>query len=242
MIQYILDNIISFGIGLTFIVATLIFGLFFLMRASIRSGQERYNPLAFGLALLAFAGAHIIWNLRATFFPPHSAASLWFPYWQGFWVLFISGITLLGLWSLVVAYPDWLNTKKWILIVLLIPWLIVVIDILLVTNPESALLVCSAQIWDLRPDLIVLLATALPFIFYIGVALDYYYGQFKAGVDQVLHIPIITGLLFIVIGGILDTKAYPDCPIITMGRMLMLGGLLLTSFSLLRFAPKPPKE
>ncbi len=242
MIQYILDNIISFGIGLTFIVATLIFGLFFLMRASIRSGQERYNPLAFGLALLAFAGAHIIWNLRAAFFPPQSAASLWFPYWQGFWVLFISGITLLGLWSLIVAYPDWLNTRKWLLIVLLIPWLIVVIDILLVTNPGSALLVCSAQIWDLRPDLIVLLATALPFTFYIGIAIDYSYSQFKAGADQVLHIPIIAGLLFIIIGGILDTKAYPDCPIITMGRMLMLGGLLLTSFSLLRFAPKLHKE
>ena len=242
MIQYILENIFSFGIGLTFIIATLIFGLFYLMRASIRSGRERFKPLAFGLALVSFAGAHIIWNLRAAFFPPQSGASLWFPYWQGFWVLFVTGITLLGLWSLFVAYPDWLNTRKWLLFMLLIPWLIVVIDILLVTTPGSALLVCSALIWDLRPDLIVLLATALPFTFYIGIALDYYYGQFKAGADRVLLVLIFTGLLFILVGGILDTKAYPECPIITMGRMLMLGGLLFTSFSLLRFAPKLPQE
>ncbi len=242
MIQYILDNIISFGIGLTFIVATLIFGVFFLVRASIRSSQERVKPLVFGLSLLSFSGAHIIWNLRAAFFPFNSPASLWFLYWQGFWVLFISGITLLGLWSLFVAYPDWLNTRKWFLLALLIPWLIVVVDVLLVTNPESAELVCSAQIWDLRPDLLVILATALPLTFYIGIALDYYYSQFKAGADQVLLILIFTGLLFILVGGILDTKAYPNCPIITLGRMLMLGGLLFTSFSLLRFVPKLPKE
>ena len=241
MIQYILDNIISFGIGLTFIVATLIFGLFYLMRASIRSGQQRYKPLAFGLALLSFAGAHIIWTLRAAFFPQFSPATSWFPYWQGFWVLFISGITLMGLWSLLVAYPDWLNTRKWFLLALIIPWLIVVIDVLLVTNPVSAELVCSARIWDLRPDLIVILSAALPLTFYIGITLDYFYGQFKAGADRVMLALVFTGLVFILVGGILDSKAIPICEIITLGRMLMLGGLLFTAFSLLRFAPQLTK-
>ena len=242
MIQYILENIISFGIGLTFIAMTLVSGLFYLMRASIRSGHQRYKSLAFGSALLSFTGAHIIWNLRAAFFPQFSPATSWFPYWQGFWVLLISGITLMGLWSLFIAYPDWINTRKWILLALIIPWFIVVIDVLLITNPVSAELVCSARIWDLRPDLIVILSTALPFTFYIGITLDYYYGQFKAGADRVLLSLVFTGLMFILVGGILDSKVIPVCEIITMGRMLMLGGLLLTSFSLLRFDPQPPKE
>lgn len=242
MIQYILENIISFGIGLTFIATTLAFGLFYLLRVSTRSGYQRYKTLAFGLALLSFAGAHIIWNLRAAFFPQFSPATSWFPYWQGFWVLFISGITLMGLWSLLVAYPDWINTRKWILLALIIPWFIVVIDVLLITNPVSAEIVCSARIWDLRPDLIVILSAALPFTFYIGITIDYYYGQFKAGADRVLLILVFTGLVFILVGGILDSKAIPVCEIITMGRMLMLGGLLLISFSLLRFAPQLPKE
>ena len=241
MLQYILDNFISFGIGLTFIISTLIFGLFFLMRTSLRSGQERYSPLVFGLALLSFAGAHIIWNLRAAFFHQSSSASLWFPYWQGFWVFFITGITFLGLWSLFLAYPNWLKTKKWFLLILLIPWLVVIADVVLLTNPATAEIVCSARIWDIRPDLIVILATALPLTFYIGITIDNYYGQFKAGADRLLLILIFTGLLFILVGGILDSKAIPICEIITVGRMLMLGGLLLTSFSFLRFAPLPSK-
>jgi hypothetical protein len=242
MVQYILTNIISFGIGLTFIISTLIFGLFFLVRASIRSDQERYKPLAFGFALLSFAGAHIIWNLRAAFFPQSSLPSSWFPFWQGFWICFITGITFLGLWSFFLAYPNWLKTKKWFLLVLLIPWLIVIIDVLLLTNPASAEIVCSARIWDIRPDLIVILAAALPLTFYIGITLDNYYGQFKAGADRLLVILIFTGLLFILVGGILDCKAIPVCEIITVGRMLMLGGLLLTSFSFLRFTPLPSNE
>ena len=242
MLQYILDNFISFGIGLTFIISTLIFGLFFLARASIRSGQERYKSIAFSLALLSFAGAHIIWNLRAAFFPQSAPASSWFPFWQGFWVFFITGITLMGLWSLFLAYPNWLKTRKWYLLVLLIPWVVVTIDVLLVSNPSFAEIVCSARIWDARPDLIVILAAALPLTFYIGITLDYYYGQFKAGDDQLLLILIFTGLLFILVGGILDSKVIPVCEIITMGRMLLIGGLLLTSFGFLRFAPQTFKE
>ncbi|MFX0201279.1 MAG: hypothetical protein ACFFCW_34610 [Candidatus Hodarchaeota archaeon] len=242
MLQYIFDNIISFSIGLTFIISTLIFGLFFLVRATIRSGQERYQPLAFSFALLSFAGAHIIWNLRAAFFAQSAPATLWFPFWQGFWVFFISGITLLGLWSLFLVYPNWLKTRKWYLLALFIPWIIVTIDVLLISNPSSAEIVCSARIWDARPDLIIILATALPLLFYIGITLDYYYGQFKAGADQLLLILIFTGLLFILVGGILDSKVIPICEIITMGRMLLIGGLLLTSFSFLRFVPQPFKE
>lgn len=242
MLQYIFDNIISFSIGLTFIISTLIFGLFFLVRATIRSGQERYQPLAFSFALLSFAGAHIIWNLRAAFFAQSAPATLWFPFWQGFWIFFISGITLLGLWSLFLVYTNWLKTRKWYLLALLIPWLIVTIDVLLISNPSSAEIVCSARIWDARPDLIIILATALPLIFYIGITLDYYYSQFKAGADQLLFILISTGLLFILVGGILDSKVIPICEIITMGRMLLIGGLLLTSFSFLRFIPQPSKE
>jgi hypothetical protein len=241
MLQFTLENAISFGIGIAFIVPTLIFGLFFLVRASIRPGKERYKPLAFGLALLSFAGAHIIWNLRALFFPFNTPTITWFPYWQGFWIFFITGITLMGLWSLYLASPGWLNTRKWYLFALLIPWLIVTIDILLISTPVSLAPVCSARIWDARPDLIVILATALTLTFYIGIALDYYYGQFKAGADRLLLILIFTGLIFILVGGILDTKIIPDCPIITMGRMLMLGGLLLTSFSFLRFTTLPSK-
>ncbi|MFX0079602.1 MAG: hypothetical protein ACFE8O_10230 [Candidatus Hermodarchaeota archaeon] len=242
MLQYVLDNIISFSIGLTFIISTLIFGIFFLVRASKRSSQERYQPLAFSFALLSFAGAHIIWNLRAAFFAQSAPATSWFPFWQGFWVFFISGMTFLGLWSLFLVYPNWLKTRKWYLLVLLIPWLIVTIDVLLISNPSFAEIVCSARIWDARPDLIVILATALPLTFYIGITLDYYYGQFKAGADQLLIILLFTGLLFILVGGILDSKVIPVCEIITIGRMLLIGGLLLTSFSFLRFAPPPSKE
>lgn len=242
MLQFTLENAISFSIGLAFVVTTLIFGLFFLVRASIRSGNERYKPLAFGLALLSLAGAHTIWNLRALFFPFNSAPLLWFPYWQGFWIFYITGISLLGLWSLFLAYPNLFKTRKWYLLVLLIPWLIVTVDILVVSNPVLAELVCSARIWDVRPDLIVILATVLPLTFYIGIAIDYFYGQFKAGADRLLSILIFTGMLLILVGGILDSKAIPDCPTITMGRILMIGGFLLTSFSFLRFTPKLSEE
>ena len=78
----------------------------------------------------------------------------------------------MGLWSLFLAYPNWLKTRKWYLLVLLIPWVVVTIDVLLISNPSFAEIVCSARIWDARPDLIVILAAALPLTFYIGITLD----------------------------------------------------------------------
>ncbi len=233
MIQYIFENVFSFGIGAIFLISTLIIALLFLFRSTKRSGIERYLTLAFGFSLLFFSAAHGVWIYRVAFFPTHPGLSVIFPYWQGFWILFMIGVTFIGVWSLLLSYAKWFETRKWITILLFVPWIIVTLDVLLIANPSLNEWVCTALISDLRPDFLVILVVGLSLTFFVGLAVDYYYQQSKSQEEKFVPFLTLLGLFLILFGGILETRVIPVCQVITLGRILMLIGLWVTAYGIL---------
>jgi hypothetical protein len=234
MVQYILANIYTFSIGIVFVISTILLGLYTLYRASKQGCPERRPTIIFGLALFFFGAAHAIWTYRAAFFPTHLNIAIIFPYWQGFWILFAFGMSFISIWGFLMAYPEYLETRKWIAFLLFLPWLIVTLDILLIANPATAEWVCSALITDIRPDLIVMLAVSLPLTLFVGLALDFYYRLFKDYKSKLEPFIVLFGLVLLLIGGIFETRVIPICQVISVGRIMMLFGLWLTTYGLHR--------
>ncbi len=234
MVQYILANAFTFSIGIAFTISTFLLGLFILYRASKQGCPERRPTIVFGLAIMFFGAAHAVWTYRAAFFPTHPGIALIFPYWQGFWILFMFGVSLIGIWGVLLAYPVWLETRKWGIILFFIPWLIVTLDVLLLANPSTAEWVCSGLITDVRPDLIVIFAVGLSLTFFVGLAIDFFYRKFKGYESKFVPFIVLLGLLLLLIGGLLETRVIPICQVITMGRIIILIGLWLTGYGVLR--------
>ena len=234
MVEYILANAFTFSIGIVFAISTLLLGIYILYLASKEGCPERRPKVVFGLALLFFFAAHAVWTYRAAFFPTHPAIAVIFPYWQGFWILFMLGVSFIGLWGINLAYPEWLETRKWIIILIFIPWLIVTLDVLLLANPATAEWVCSGLITDVRPDLSTIFAVGLSLTFFIGLALDFYYSKFKGYQSKFMPFLVLLGALLVLIGGLLETRVIPICQVITMGRIIMLIGLWLTAYGVIR--------
>jgi hypothetical protein len=234
MVQYILANIYTFSVGSIFLISTILLGLYTLYRASKQGCPERRPTLVFGLALLFFGAAHAIWLYRAAFFPTHLNIAIIFPYWQGFWILFALGVSCISVWGLLMAYPEYLETRKWIGILFLLPWLIITLDILLLANPATAEWVCTALITDVRPDLIVILTVSLPLTLFIGLAFEFYYRLFKGYESKFEAFIVLFGLLLLLIGGIFETRVIPICQVISIGRIMMLFGLWLTAYGVHR--------
>lgn len=237
MVQYILENIFSFGIGTAFLISTFILGFFFLFRARKQSGLEKRATLTLGIALFLFGAAHLIWTLRAAFIPGHALGYVFFSYWQGFWILLMLGIAFIGLWSLQLTYPAWLKTRKWILFIVFIPWILVTLDVLLFTDPSIAPIVCSARIWDLAPGLVTTFTVGISLTIFVGLVIDYYFNQFQIQKDKLPTFLTLLGFVLVLLGGLLETKAIPICEIITLGRVLMLAGLWLASIGILTIKP-----
>lgn len=239
MVQYIAENAISFGIGMTFIISTIILGILFLLQANKRKNQEKYASLVFALSLFLFSAAQIIWTIRAAYLPRFALPMDFFPYWQGFWILYMLGITFIGMWGIFLNYSHLLAHRKWIVLVLFIPWILVTLDVLFLTNPLTTEIVCSALIHDFRPDPFVILATGLSLVFFSFLAIDYYYQQFKLQENKFSSFLTLFGLILILLGGLLDSKPIPICQVITLGRILMLIGFWLTSIGIIKMNPVP---
>jgi len=129
-----------------------------------------------------------------------------------------------------MSYSEWLATRKWMLILFFIPWLIVSVDVLFLTNPAVAEWVCSGLISDIRPDILVIFVVGLTLTFFIGLILDYYYQQFKSQKQRFVPFLAIFGLVLFLVGGLFETRVIPICQVITVGRILMLIGLWLTAY------------
>lgn len=234
MVQYILANIYTFSIGIVFLISNFILGIYAFYSASKQGCPERRPTIIFGFALLFFGAAHTIWTYRAAFFPTHLNIAIIFPYWQGFWILFALGVASICIWGLLMAYPEWLETRKWIYLLFFILWLIVTLDVLLLANPATAEWVCSALITDVRPDLLVILAVSLPLTLFLGVAFDFYYRLFKGYESKFQPFMVLFGLVLLLVGGIFETRVIPICQVISIGRIMMLFGLWLTAYGVLR--------
>jgi hypothetical protein len=74
----------------------------------------------------------------------------------------------------------------------------------------------------------------LSLAFFIGSAIDFYYHKFKGYESKFLPFIVLLGLLLLLIGSLLETRVIAVCQVITMGRILMLIGLWLTSYGVLR--------
>ncbi len=239
MVQYIAENALSFGIGIAFIISTLLLGIIFLFQANKHKNHEKHTRLVFSFSLFLFSAAHIIWTIRAANLPRFASPITFFPYWQGFWILFMLGITFIGIWGIFLNYSHLLANRKWIVLVLFIPWILVTLDVLLLTNPSTTEIVCSALIHDFRPDLFVILATGISLVFFSFLVIDYYYQQFKVQENKLLSFLTLFGLILILLGGLLDSKPIPICQFITLGRILMLIGFWLTSIGIIKMNPVP---
>lgn len=234
--QYILQNAISFNIGITFTISTLILAFICLFLSRKRSGFDKYSILLFGCGLFFFFGAHAVWTYRSATIPGQVTLFAIFPYWQGFWILSMLGITFIGLWGILLNYPEWFETKKWVLILIFIPWLIVTVDIIFFANPASAELACSGLITDIRPDIFIILIVGLSLTLFVGLALGYYYEQFRKHEQRLIPFLMIFGLLLVLVGGLAETRCINICPVITIGRVIMLIGLWLISYGVI-FSP-----
>ncbi len=233
-----MENAISFGIGIAFILSTLLLGFYFLIHGLKGDRYERNPTLSLSISFLFLSGAHIVWTIRSAILPGTAIATeAFFPYAQGFWILFTLGVSFLGIWSAILNYPEWLTTRKWFLIILFIPWLIIALDILLISHPTTIQTVCTARIWDIRPDLIIIFLTSLTLTFFIGLTLDYYYRQSKLHVNKFEPILVNLGLVLILVGGLLETRIIPICEIITSGRILMLLGIWIISIGIIKLQP-----
>jgi hypothetical protein len=233
MIQYILANATTFTIGLIFMISTMLLSLILFYHASKQGCPERRPTIVFGLALIFFFAAHAVWTYRAAFFPTHPSLAVIFPYWQGFWILFALGVSFIGIWSFLLVYPVWLETRKWGFLLLFIPWLIVTLDVLLLANPATAEWVCTGIISDIRPDLIIILTVGLSLAFFVGLTIAFYYRKSKGYESKRVPFVVLLGLLLLLIGGVLETRVIPICQVITMGRILMIAGLWLTTYGVL---------
>ncbi|MFX1564722.1 MAG: hypothetical protein ACFFCH_01905 [Promethearchaeota archaeon] len=234
MVQYILANAFAFSISTIFAISTFLLGFVSLYRASKQGCPERRPTVFFSLALFTFGAAHAIWAFRAAFFPTHPGIPTILPYWQGFWILFMTGLFFIGIWSILIANPMWLQTHKWIALLIFLPWIIVTADVLFLTNSITAEWVCGALITDIRPDLVVIFTVGLSLTFFIGLAIDFFYQKFKGYESKFMPFLVLLGLLLFLIGGLLETRVFPVCQVITMGRVIMLIGLWLTAYGVIR--------
>ncbi|MFW9832135.1 MAG: hypothetical protein ACFFD8_10220 [Candidatus Thorarchaeota archaeon] len=239
--QYLIENSISFSIGIVFAISMLILTVILLLRRREFTGTKKQAYLLLSLALLFFGIGHIIWNLRAVFVPRFTTAILLLPYWQGFWASIMLSITFLGLWGLQLTRPEWYQNRKWVVIILFIPWIAVILNVLFLTDPNTAVIVCSALINDIQPNLFQILLVGLSLTLFIGLAFDYYYRCYRSHPTKLYPFIALLGLVLILFGGILETKVIPICQIITMGRILMLLGFWLTSIGILRITPLTSK-
>ncbi|MFX1510830.1 MAG: hypothetical protein ACFFBR_11055 [Promethearchaeota archaeon] len=233
MVQYILSNALAFSISFVFAISTFLLGIISLRRASKQGCPERRPTLIFSLALFMFGAAHALWAFRAAFFPTNPGIPPIFPYWQGFWILIMAAIFFIGIWSVLVAYPMWLETRKWVILLIFLPWIILVVDVLVLANPLTAEWVCGALIADIRPDFIVIFSVGLSLTFFVGLALDFYYRKFKDYESKFRPFLVLFGLLLLLVGGLLETRVIPICQVITVGRIIMLIGLWFTSYGVL---------
>jgi hypothetical protein len=234
MVQYILVNALAFSISVVFALSTFLLGIITLRRASKQDCPERRPTIVFSLALFMFGAAHAIWAYRAAFLPTNPGIPPIFPYWQGFWILFMVGMFFFGIWSVLVANPMLLQTRKWIAFLIFLPWIIVTVDVFVLTNPLTAEWVCGALIADIRPDLILIFTVGLSLTFFIGLAIDFYYKKFKDYESKFLPFLVLLGLILLFIGGLLETRVIAICQVITIGRIIMLIGLWLTTYGVLR--------
>ncbi|MFX1576515.1 MAG: hypothetical protein ACFFCF_05035 [Promethearchaeota archaeon] len=234
--QYALQNALSFGIGITFTISTLILAFICLFLSRKRSGFDKYLILLFGFGLLFFFGAHAGWTYRSATIPGQVTLFAIFPFWQWFWIFSMLGITFIGLWSVFLSYPEWFETKKWTLILIFIPWLIVTVDLLFIANPATAELACSGLITDIRPDIFIILIIGLSLALFVILALGYYYKQLRKQERRLIPFLMIFGLLLVLVGGIAETRVINICPVITLGRVMMLLGLWLISYGVI-FSP-----
>ena len=234
MVQYILANIFTFSIGIVFVISTIILGLYTLFRASKLGCPERRPYIVFGLALLFIGVAHAIWTYRAAFFPTHLNIAIIFPYWQGFWIFFALGVSFISIWGFLLAKPEFLETRKWIGLLILLPWLIVTLDVLFIANPATAEWVCSALITDVRPDLIVILSVSLTLTLFVVLAFEFYYRLFKGYESKFEPFMVLFGLILLLVGVIFETRVIPICQVISIGRIMVLFGLWLSAYGVHR--------
>ena len=240
---YLNENLFAILIQTGIWLPSLIMALITTKNALENQGRLKLISAYFALFSWSISLTYISWTTRALFF---SADSLptdgWFILWQLAYGPGVLSFFFLALWSLSLVNPQILENKKWLPIVLLIPWLIVIIDLTVINTAQSVVnnnqIVTFANIKDIQPDLIltffatiaVLLYTAIPILGF----LRYLLASENKGTTNYRRILLMEiGLILFAIGSLVDASKLPNIPteiannILFISRSSMASGIII---------------
>ena len=174
-------------------------------------GRLRSLSLYFALFSLMLASTYIFWTLRALYFSDISDPSDWLILWQLAYGVGVLGFYFLSLWALTLLRPELLEEKKYLYIILLVPWLLVMLDIFILTTPTIAnnAAISYAFVSDIQPDLILQAFSGLAVGLYSGIPILLFLSYLRAsenkGTTNYRKIAIIEiGLILFTLGTFID--------------------------------------
>ena len=237
---YIQQNIFSItvqtGIWLPAFIMAIVTGF----NAIKAEGRVRFISSSFSAFCWAIGLTYFFWTIRNVFFTSSSQPSDgWLLLWQLAYGFVVLAFFFLALWSLTLISPQLLEDKKWLYIILVIPWLIVIVDLFIIAPTNAPNVVQFANVNDLKPDIILEVFATLAVLVYTFIPLigflRYLWASENRGTTNFRRILIIEiGLLFFAIGAIVDaSKLAPNEALIVtrgfeaLGIILMFIGLKL---------------
>ena len=232
---YIQQNIFSItvqtGIWLPAFIMALITGF----SAIKATGRLRFVSSSFSAFCWAIGLTYFFWTIRIVFFTYNSQpADGWLLLWQLAYGSGVLAFFFLALWSLTLINPQLLGDKRWLYIILVIPWLAVIIDLFIIVpmNLTTLQVVQFANVNDLKPDIIletfatlaVLVYTLIPLIGFLRYLLA---PENKKTTNFRKILIIEVGLLFFAIGAIVDASKLAPNEVLILTRGFEAIGIIL---------------
>ena len=211
MIEFINENFTIFAIQTLIYVPFTILFLSTLNNARRQEGRLRSLSLYFAFFSLMLASTYIAWTIRVAYFSADSIPSNWLFLWQIAYGVGVLGFYFLILWALTLLRPELLEERKYLYVVLLVPWLLVMLDIFILTTPSSAdaAVISYAFVNDIQPDQILQIFSGLAVGIYAGTPiylfLRYLLASDNKGTTNYRKIAIIElGLILFTLGTFID--------------------------------------
>lgn len=209
MIEFINENFTIFAIQTLIYVPFTILFLSTLNNARNSEGRLRSLSLYFALFSLMLASTYIAWTIRVAYFSADAEPSDWLFLWQIAYGMGVLGFYFLILWALALLRPELLEERKYLYLLLLIPWLLVMVDIFVITTAANAETISYAFVKDIKPDLILQAFSGLAVGIYAGTPillfLNYLRASENKGTTNYRKIAIIEiGLILFTLGTFVD--------------------------------------
>lgn len=223
----ILANDIATYIELFIMAMAFLLSLSVLFKALKVEPDERTKTWLMVLWAAIFGAGRIFWVLRAALFDANAPITDWWGLWQGVWIVtFLSG-PFVTWWGFTLKWPEHLASKKWLIVIFFIPWLVVTLDVLFIANPTTAIVASYAYLDDVQPDMIHLLFGAIGILMALVPGFIYFGKGFSTADRKGVAALVLVAWILISFGIILDGKLVMDDLIGQLGRLSIGIGYLL---------------